>query len=158
MTLQAQWLPSTRVPKPDARGLKGRDGSDGGNKQGTSSTPGRSWPWPPAPLTGAHRGHDPLDSGRGQLLALGLLHQRHAQVLEAEEHPLEQCLPSVCPVLRQLWAGRWVPQSLLGRPATATALADPIFQGDPARGIRVPPSTIIFIFRFNKELTFSSTH
>lgn len=122
-------------------------------KQGTSNTPERSWLWLLAPpATGAHRGHNPLDSSRRQLLTLGLFHQCHAQVLEAEEHPLKQCLPSVCPVLRQLWAGRG--QAL--RPNTATALTSPICKGDPARDTGVLPSTIIFIV--NKGLTFSSTY
>ena len=55
---------------------------------------------------GAHRGNNPLDGGGWQLLALGLLHQCDAQVLQLEHHPLQQGLPRVRPVLRQLWAHR----------------------------------------------------
>lgn len=49
-----------------------------------------------------HRSHDSLDSSCRQLLTLGPLHQCHTKVLEAENHALQQCLPSVRPVLWQL--------------------------------------------------------
>lgn len=52
--------------------------------------------------TDTHGGDDPFDGGCGKLLALGLLHQRHAHVLEGEEHPLQQRLTGIGPVLREL--------------------------------------------------------
>lgn len=49
-----------------------------------------------------HSGDDPADGGRGHVLSFGLAHQRHAQVLDVEHHPLQQSLLGVRPVLRQL--------------------------------------------------------
>lgn len=49
-----------------------------------------------------HSGNDPFDSSCRELLTLWLLHQRHAQVLEAEEHPFQQRLSGIGPVLREL--------------------------------------------------------
>lgn len=50
-----------------------------------------------------HHGDDPADGGRGHVLSFGLAHQRHAQVLDVEHHPLQQSLLGVGPVLRQLY-------------------------------------------------------
>lgn len=50
-----------------------------------------------------HGGDDPADGGRGHVLSFGLAHQRQAQVLDVEHHPLQQRLLGVGPVLRQLY-------------------------------------------------------
>lgn len=47
-------------------------------------------------------GNDSLDSGGWELFSFGFLHQRHAQILQLKDHPLQQRLPCVCPVLWQL--------------------------------------------------------
>lgn len=62
---------------------------------------------PPPPAnpslnSSSHRGHDPLDRGGRLLLPLGLVHQRHAEVTEAERHALQDGLTRVGPVFRKL--------------------------------------------------------
>lgn len=133
-TLPAQRPPS-RPSKLDAGGRGGRAAATRSVRvicRGWVLTPKpqKALPLPRAPTPHpdwAHRGHDPLDGGGRQLLTLGLLHQRHAQVLEAEEHALEQRLPSVCPVLGQLWAQE-------------DRRSDPAGQGPPQRQHLQPPS------------------
>lgn len=56
----------------------------------------------PSLNSSSHRGHDPLDRGGRLLLPLGLVHQRHAEVTEAERHALQDGLTRVGPVFRKL--------------------------------------------------------
>lgn len=59
------------------------------------------------PNCSSHRGHNPLDGGGRLLLPLGLVHQRHAEVTEAERHALQDGLARVGPVFWKLCEKRF---------------------------------------------------
>lgn len=58
------------------------------------------------PNCSSHRGHNPPDGGGRLLLPLRLVHQRHAEVAEAERHALQDGLTRVGPVFWKLCENR----------------------------------------------------